>query len=156
MTNKHLLEGVSETFIQTADGKRFRVIENNTDASTDLAVLRFDAPSSLPVARLGDSDRLQIGDWVLTIGSPLDLKQTVARDHQRHGTQGGCRRGRWSAANGRRDKSGKFRRCIVNLRGEVSESRRALRVKTAGKEIGFAIPANVALQMIAELPKEGP
>ena len=78
LTNNHLVEDVDELFVQTADNQRFPVIDVRTAAASDLAVLKIHGQSSLPAARLGNSDRLQIGDWVLTIGSPLDLRQTVS------------------------------------------------------------------------------
>ena len=64
--------------MQTADGKQFPVKEIKTDQEHDVAVLKIDTNAQLPFVSLGDSDKAEIGDWVLTIGCPLELEQTVS------------------------------------------------------------------------------
>ena len=78
LTNKHVVEGEKSLVVQTADGKQFPVVQVRTDREQDAAVLRIDAKTPLPFVRLGNSDAAEIGDWVLTIGSPLELEQTVS------------------------------------------------------------------------------
>lgn len=157
LTNKHLLDDVSQAFIQTPDGKRYPVTESRTDASTDLAVLRFEAPCSMPAARLGDSEALQIGDWVLTLGSPLDLKQTVSAGiisatGRKVDGAGDVELLQTDAAINPGSSGG----ALVNLRGEVVGVTTGIASEDGGYQgIGFAIPAKVALRVIAELRRKG-
>ena len=78
LTNKHVVADEKSLVVQTADGKQFPVVQVRTDRVQDVAVLRVDAKTPLPFVRLGNSDAAEIGDWVLTIGSPLELEQTVS------------------------------------------------------------------------------
>jgi serine protease Do len=78
LTNKHVVEQEKRLVVQTADGKQFPVVQVKTDQEHDVAVLKIDAPAKLPFVPLGDSDKAEIGDWVLTIGCPLELEQTVS------------------------------------------------------------------------------
>jgi serine protease Do len=78
LTNKHVAEQETRLVVQTADGKQFPVVQVKTDPEHDVAVPKIDAPAKLPFVSLGDSDKAEIGDWVLTIGCPLELEQTVS------------------------------------------------------------------------------
>ena len=78
LTNKHVVEGNPRLVVQTAEGKQFPVREVTADSEHDVAVLRIDANTPLRFVQLGDSEAAEIGDWVLTIGSPLELDQTVS------------------------------------------------------------------------------
>lgn len=78
LTNKHVVKDEKNIVVQTADGKQYPVVQVRVDPTQDAAVLRVDAKVPLPSARLGNSDAAEIGDWVLTIGSPLELEQTVS------------------------------------------------------------------------------
>ena len=78
LTNNHVVEGADEVTIDLSDGRRLPVREVKTDPQTDLAVLSFVADEPHPVARLGDSDELDIGDWVIAVGNPFELEQTVS------------------------------------------------------------------------------
>ena len=78
LTNKHVATAGHRLVVQTADGKQFPVEEVKTDREHDLAILRIDPEEPLASVRLGDSSMAEIGDGVLTIGSPLELEQTVS------------------------------------------------------------------------------
>ena len=78
LTNNHVVEGADEVIVHLADGREFKADDIKTDEQTDLAVLRIKGAGSLPAATLGDSDKLQIGDWVIAIGNPFELEQTVS------------------------------------------------------------------------------
>ena len=78
LTNYHVVEGADEVLVELSDGKQFRAADVKADEQSDLAVLRIKADHSLPAATLGDSDKLEIGDWVLAIGHPFDLDLTVS------------------------------------------------------------------------------
>jgi serine protease Do len=79
VTNNHVVERASTIQVRLADGRRFDAELVGRDAPTDLAVVRLHSPpQDLPVARLGDSDRLRVGDWLLAIGSPFGLTTSVS------------------------------------------------------------------------------
>lgn len=78
LTNKHVVGASRRLVVQTADGKQFPVKKVKTDQEHDVAVLKIDTAAQLPFVALGDSDKAEIGDWVLTIGCPLELEQTVS------------------------------------------------------------------------------
>ena len=78
ITNNHVVEDTDKITVHLADGRKFDAIETATDPATDLAVVRFDpGEEELPVAAFGDSKQLQVGDFVLAIGNPFGLDQTV-------------------------------------------------------------------------------
>ncbi|RMG34533.1 MAG: transcriptional regulator, partial [Gammaproteobacteria bacterium] len=76
LTNNHVIEGASEIQVVLRDGRQFPARVVGTDPETDLAVLQA-AGGDLPVATLGDSDRLRVGDVVMAIGNPFGVGQTV-------------------------------------------------------------------------------
>ena len=79
VTNNHVVEGASAISVLLADGRRFDADLVGRDAPTDLALVRLRAPpEALPVVRLGDSDRLHVGDWLLAIGNPFGLNTSVS------------------------------------------------------------------------------
>ena len=78
LTNNHVVDGADEVMVELADGREFKADDVKTDPSSDLAVVRIKGAGSLPAAQLGDSDDMQIGDWVLAIGNPFGLEQTVS------------------------------------------------------------------------------
>ncbi|HEY3588238.1 MAG TPA: trypsin-like peptidase domain-containing protein, partial [Myxococcaceae bacterium] len=79
VTNNHVVEGGSSIQVRLADGRRFDADLVGRDAPTDLALVRLRSPpDDLPVARLGDSDRAHVGDWLLAIGSPFGLTTSVS------------------------------------------------------------------------------
>lgn len=78
LTNKHVVHASRRLVVQTADGKQFPVKHVRTDRDHDVALLTIEAKEALPFVSLGDSEKAEIGDWVLTIGCPLELEQTVS------------------------------------------------------------------------------
>src|SRR5712692_3202712 len=77
LTNNHVIEGATRITIGLLTGERYRATVIGTDRETDLALLKIDAGHDLPVMKFGDSNSAQVGDWVLAIGSPFGLDQTV-------------------------------------------------------------------------------
>src|SRR6185369_9977663 len=78
VTNRHVVSGASTTKVTLSDGRELSARTVGMDAETDVAVIRLDKPpGDLVAARLGDSDALEVGEWVLAVGSPLGLDQTV-------------------------------------------------------------------------------
>src|SRR5207244_10189696 len=78
ITNQHVVDGATSISVKFWNGATYKATVVGTDASTDLAVIKVDAPSSLLVPlTLGDSDKLAVGDGVVAIGSPFGLAETV-------------------------------------------------------------------------------
>ena len=76
MTNAHVIEGADEVFVTLADKREFKARVIGSDSRTDVAVVRIDA-TGLPAVRIGDVNRLRVGEWVMAIGSPFGLDNTV-------------------------------------------------------------------------------
>ncbi len=76
VTNNHVVEGANTVEISLENNKRFTATVVGTDPSTDLALLKIEA-TDLPFVRFGDSDKTQVGEWVLAVGNPFDLNSTV-------------------------------------------------------------------------------
>ena len=77
LTNNHVVAGGGNITVRLQDGREFQAIGIKTDPMTDLAVLRLKGASNLPAAKLGDSDKIEVGDWVLALGQPFGLPGTV-------------------------------------------------------------------------------
>jgi serine protease Do len=76
LTNAHVVEGADEVLVKLTDKREFKAKVLGADKRTDVALLKIEA-TNLPVAKLGDSARLKVGEWVLAIGSPFGLDNTV-------------------------------------------------------------------------------
>src|SRR3990170_4835243 len=77
LTNNHVIENADEIIVRLSDSRKFPARLIGHDPKTDLAVLKIEAPAPLPVAELGDSDRLRVGQWAIAIGNPFGLNRTV-------------------------------------------------------------------------------
>ena len=153
LTNKHVATAGDRLVVQMADGKQFPVKAVKTDREHDLAILRIASKEPLVSVRLGDSAIAEIGDWVLTIGSPHELEQTVsagivsAKDRSfcpRHPT----RYIQTDAVVNPGSSGGP----LVNLQGEVIGITTAIASEDGGYQgIGFAIPANHATRFLEQI-----
>jgi serine protease Do len=161
ITNNHVVDKADQIYVKlstdpdTQDlGRPARVI--GVDKATDLAVIKIDASSPLPIVKLGNSDSTQVGDWVEAIGSPFALAQTVTA-------------GIISAKNRTIEPgaSGQFQHFIqtdaainpgnsggplLNMNGEVVGVNTAIYTQSAGYQgIGFAMPANTVVEVYNDL-----
>jgi serine protease Do len=154
LTNNHVVERASSIKVKLSDGKEYDAKVIGKDAKTDIALIKVNARISLPVAQLGDSDRLDVGDWVIAIGNPYGLDHTV--------TAGIV------SAKGRVIGQGPYDDFIqtdasinpgnsggplFNLRGEVVGINTA--IISGGQGIGFAIPINMAKAILPQLKSKG-
>lgn len=154
ITNNHVIEGASEIRVRLATDKEFDAEVVGRDSKTDLALIKIKSWKELPVVNLGDSDRVEIGEWVMAIGNPFGLSHTV--------TVGIV------SAKGRVIGSGPYDDFIqtdasinpgnsggplFNVQGEVVGINTA--IVASGQGIGFAIPINVARDIIAQIKKKG-
>ncbi len=154
LTNNHVVEKASSIKVKLSDGKEYDAKVIGKDAKTDIALIKVNVKNSLPVAVLGDSDKLEVGDWVMAIGNPYGLDHTV--------TAGIV------SAKGRVIGQGPYDDFIqtdasinpgnsggplFNLRGEVVGINTA--IISGGQGIGFAIPINMAKALLPQLKTNG-
>jgi len=155
LTNNHVIAGADQLSVKLADG---RVMEGEivgTDPKTDLAVIRIKGDvKDLPVAELGDSTQLQVGDWVLAVGSPFGLTQTVsagivsATGRTGIGTADYESMIQTDAAINPGNSGGP----LINLRGQVIGINAAIVSRSGGNlGIGFAIPIDMAKEVLPDL-----
>ena len=152
LTNRHVIRHSSPERIEIhlADGRVFNPTRIWGDSETDVAVMAIESATGLAAARLGDSDELEIGDFVLAAGSPFGLSQSVTRGivsaKGRHNLNLGDDDLKWQnfiqtdAAINPGNSGGP----LVNLRGEVVGLNTAIASASGGNEgIGFSIPVNI-------------
>jgi serine protease Do len=155
LTNAHVVGGASEVDVTMLDGTKHRAKVVGADKKTDLAVLRLEAAGKrFPFLPLGNSDEVQVGDWVLAVGSPFGLQATV--------TSGIVSAKARQIGAGPYDdylqtdaaiNPGNSGGPLVNMRGEVIGINTA--IVSGGSGIGFAIPASMARQISAQLLDTG-
>ncbi len=157
LTNNHVVEGADEVLVELGDGRQLKATDIHTDPQTDLAVLRIEVDEALPAARLGDSDKLEIGDWVIAVGNPFELELTVSAGII-------SAKGRALSAGRRANflqtdaaiNPGNSGGPLVNLAGEVVGINTAIASNTGTYNgIGFAIPANLAKWVTSQLIEKG-
>ncbi len=157
LTNNHVVQGADKVTIDLSDGRRRPVTDIKTDPKTDLAVLRFESDPSLPIAKLGDSDKLDIGDWVIAVGNPFELEQTVSAGiiSAKGRSLGSVERARFLQTDAAIN-PGNSGGPLVNLSGEVIGINTAIFSRNGGYQgIGFAIPINLAKWVIPQLAENG-
>jgi len=157
LTNNHVISGADEISVVMGNGDRFDAKVVGSDPQTDLAVIKVDA-KDLPVATLGDSDRIEVGEWVLAVGNPFELQNTVtagiisARGRSGMGLAPYEDFIQTDAAINPGNSGGP----LVNLDGEVIGINTAIATRTGGNMgIGFAIPINMAKQVMGQLIDTG-
>lgn len=157
LTNNHVVENARMIMVRLSEDEEYEARVVGKDPPTDLALLKIGARRTLPVARLGDSDRLPVGDWVLAIGSPFGLEQTVTAGIV-------SAKGRVIGAGPYDDfiqtdaavNPGNSGGPLVNTRGEVVGINSAIFSQSGGSVgIGFAIPINLAKELIPQFKALG-
>lgn len=157
LTNNHVVADADEVVIKLADGRQFQAVDVRVDEKTDLAVVRIESKEPLPAAKLGDSERVDIGDWVLAIGNPFELDQTVSAGiisakGRTLGAVGRAKLLQTDAAINPGNSGGP----LVNLDGEVIGINTAIYSRSGGNQgIGFAIPVNLAKWVTPQLIEKG-
>jgi serine protease Do len=157
LTNNHVVEDADKITVKLSDKRELDAEIVGRDSKTDLAVLKVKQATALSAAPFGDSDQMEVGDWVLAIGSPFGLEQTVS-----HGIISA--RGRVIGQGPYDDflqtdapiNPGNSGGPLVNLAGEVVGINTAITSNSGGSEgVGFAIPSNLARRIYKELIKSG-
>ena len=156
LTNNHMIEGAEKVEIELADGRKLTAKIIGTDADSDVAVVKIDA-NNLPYLELGDSDALDVGEWVLAIGNPLGLSHTVtagivsAKGRSGFGLATLENFIQTDAAINFGNSGGP----LINLEGKVVGINTAIYGSTGNIGIGFAIPVNMAKHVYNQLRAGG-
>ncbi len=159
LTNNHVVGGSSKVQVLLADGSQYAARVVGTDPKTDLAVVKIDVKKTLPHVKFGNSDTVEVGEWVVAIGHPRGLDQTVttgiiSAKHRRGITDPSGYQDflQTDAAINPGNSGGP----LLNLRGEVVGVNAAIASASGGFEgIGFAIPSNMAAYISRELIAKG-
>lgn len=157
LTNNHVVEGADEVIVQLNDGREFKAADVRTDSDTDLAVVRLAGAKDLPTAKLGNSDDLEIGDWVIAVGNPFELEATVSAGiiSAKGRSLGAARRAQFLQTDAAIN-PGSSGGPLINLDGEVIGINTAIATRTGGYQgIGFSIPINLAKWVIPQLLDKG-
>jgi serine protease Do len=157
MTNNHVVRDADEVVVTLHDGRKFTATDIKTDPDTDVAVIRIEGATNLQAARLGDGADVQVGDWVLAVGSPFGYDLTVTAGII-------SAKGRGIGAVEREDflqtdaaiNPGNSGGPLLNLDGEVIGINTAISSRSGGYDgIGFAIPIQIAGWVSDQLVKSG-
>lgn len=153
-TNNHVVERADKILVKISDGREYEAKIIGTDANTDIALIKIKPENSLPIADIGDSEQVKVGEWVIAIGNPFGLEATV--------TAGIV------SAKGRVIGAGPYDNFIqtdasinpgnsggplFNMEGKVIGINTA--IVAQGQGIGFAIPINMAKSILADLKTKG-
>ena len=159
LTNHHVAGGASKIEVLLANGHTYPARLVGTDPKTDLAVIKIEATEALPSVTFGDSDAVEVGEWVVAIGHPRGLDQTVTQ-----GIISAKHRRGISDPSSYQDflqtdtaiNPGNSGGPLLTLRGEVVGVNTAIASQTGGFEgIGFAIPSNMAVSVAKALIAHG-
>ena len=157
LTNNHVVAGADKVIVQLPDGREFEASNIKTDAETDLAVMTIKSDKPFPAAELGDSDKLEIGDWVIAIGNPFALESTVSAGiiSAKGRSLGKVPRARFIQTDAAIN-PGNSGGPLVNLDGKIVGINTAIFSQSGGYQgIGFAIPVNVAKWVTPQLIESG-
>ncbi len=158
LTNNHVVKGSEQLKVRLSDGREFPAKLVGRDEATDLAVIKIDAKNLTPID-IADSDRLEVGEWVVALGSPLSLSNSV--------TAGIVSAKGRSGITGLQDyqdfiqtdaaiNPGNSGGALVNLEGKLVGVNSAIASRSGGYEgIGFAIPSNVAKTVMTSIISDG-
>ena len=159
LTNAHVVEGADQLTVGLSDGRRVSARVVGKDSLTDLAVVQLEGPGPWPVADLGNSDRLSVGDWAIAVGNPFGLESTVTlgiiSNLNRNVAQLGISGKRLdliqtdAAIN-----PGNSGGALLNADGEVIGINTLVR-SGPGAGLGFAIPINRARTIAEQLVASG-
>lgn len=158
LTNNHVVEDASDIRVGLTDNRKFKARVVGTDPRSDLAVIQLENPSNLTEATLGDSSTLHVGEWVLAIGNPFGLDSTVtagiisAKGRANVGVAEFEDFIQTDAAINPGNSGG----ALVNIKGELIGINTAIATRSNGyMGIGFAIPSNMAKQVMQSLIQSG-
>jgi serine protease Do len=157
MTNNHVVDGASQITVRMHNGREYTATDVKADARTDVALIRISPEEPLTALPLGDSDAMDIGDWVLAVGSPFGQELTVTA-----GIISG--KGRGPGITDREEflqtdaaiNPGNSGGPLLNLNGEVIGMNTAIATRSGGYDgVGYAVPVNLARWVGEQLKTNG-
>ncbi len=154
ITNEHVIRNAQRVFVRLFDSREFEATVLGKDQQLDLAVLQLEGKSVFPVLPLGDSDAMQVGDWVVAIGAPFQLDASVtqgivsARERSLHGGTGDD----FLQVNVQIN-PGNSGGPLFNMKGEVVGVTTSVIAESQG--IGFAVPINLLKDVLPNLVDNG-
>jgi serine protease Do len=155
LTNNHVIKDADEITVKFSNNQELKGKVVGVDPKTDLAVIRVNAKEELPVATLGDSDALRVGEWAIAIGNPFGLDHTLtvgvvsATGRSEVGIAAYENFIQTDASINPGNSGGP----LLNIRGEVIGINTA--IVASGQGIGFAIPVNMVRKVVDDLVKKG-
>lgn len=157
LTNRHVVSGADEVLVRLHDGREYKATDVKTDDQTDLAIVRIEKVEGLKAAKLGESSKMEIGDWVVAVGNPFGLELSVTSGiisaKGRGLRQGGAVNYLQTDAAINPGNSGGP---LFNLDGEVIGINTAIASSSGGFQgIGFAIPVDTAKWVSKQLVENG-
>ncbi|HDN67560.1 MAG TPA: Do family serine endopeptidase [Firmicutes bacterium] len=164
LTNNHVVAGAEGINVKLSDEREFKAEVVGTDPETDVALIKLKTEEQIPereIAKLGDSDKIEVGDWVVAVGNPFGLERTASQ-----GIVSAKGRSGLSIAGGEISyqdfiqtdaaiNPGNSGGPLVNLRGEVIGINTAITGNVQGQNFGFAIPINIARNVMEQLRAKG-
>jgi len=157
LTNNHVVEDADKITVRLSDEREFKAKVIGTDPQSDVALIKIDG-KNLPVLPLGDSDKIQVGEWVIAIGNPFELYQTVtvgvvsAKGRNRMGISEYENYIQTDAAINPGNSGGP----LLNIHGQAIGINSAIFSRSGGyMGIGFAIPINMVKKIEQQLLKNG-
>jgi serine protease Do len=158
LTNNHVVEQATKVQVQfNGESTRYTAKVMGTDEETDLAVIKIEVNRDLPIAKLGNSDGVQVGDWVLAIGSPFGLDATVTAGIISAKDRGiGRRQFQRFLQTDAAINPGNSGGPLVDMAGQVIGINTAIVTGSRGYEgVGFALPSNTAINVYNQLIASG-
>lgn len=157
LTNNHVIDGADKVEVKVGDRDDFTAKIIGRDPATDLALLKIESKEPFPTVRLGDSERIRVGEWVMAIGDPLQFEKTVTVGViSGKGRYAGLSRATSAFENLLQTDAainfGNSGGPLVNVSGEVIGINTA--ISRFAQNIGFAVPINVAKRLLPQL-KQG-
>lgn len=157
LTNHHVLENADEISIRLRDGRQFTAKLIGSDAATDIALVQIEA-KDLSTVPFGNSDQLKVGDFVIAIGNPFGLGQTVTSGIVSALGRSGIRSGKYEdfIQTDAPINPGNSGGALINSKGELIGINTAIIAPGGGNVgIGFAVPANMVRAVMAQLIRHG-
>ena len=158
LTNNHVVDGAEQVSVELTDGRTFKAKVVGTDAATDLAVVKIEG-TNLPTLPLADSDAVRVGDIVLAVGNPLGVGQTVTMgivSAKGRATEGGDNSYEDFIQTDAPINQGNSGGALVSTRCELVGINSQILTPSGGNiGIGFAIPANMAKNVMTQLIDHG-
>ena len=162
LTNNHVIDNATAITVQLDDESEFEAEVVGIDTETDLAVIKIDAGRDLPVARMGNSDSANPGDWVLALGSPFGFARTLtagiisAKGRRPEEVGGGTQAFQRFIQTDAAINPGNSGGPLVNMAGEVIGVNTAIISNTRQfSGVGFALPSNTAVDVYNQLVSQG-